>query len=356
MHCSGYLHHADGVTLFRSNWIDPGMDANVEHVNEVQHDTTGQRDDHDDQLLTTQQVPQCSFAPEPPDAASHESDSSQELVDNGASRLFACYLLVSKLASTKRRSSSRTYIGFTVNPSRRLRQHNGQIRYGGAYRTRRGRPWENVAVIHGFTSKTHAMQFEWAWQNPLRSLTLKMHSHDKYTLPSTSRNSTQGALQTLAALVAVPPWSRCPLTLTICSPREEWKIYGIDKVSLPPHLRVTFSPLQSFDRCLTSYDFRQPCDYVMPRSPSSTCLFCNTNLYETNRKLSYCTNCGHIGHLHCFAQSRSKETQSVPDMSSQPDALVDEPFLPTNVFCGACKTSVHWSLVVRLSHALTAED
>lgn len=65
----------------------------------------------------------------------------------------ACYLLVS--GSSKLRGF--TYVGFTVNPARRLRQHNGEIK-GGARRTARLRPVEMVAVVHGFTNKVAALQ------------------------------------------------------------------------------------------------------------------------------------------------------------------------------------------------------
>ena len=47
-------------------------------------------------------------------------------------QFFACYLLVSLSPDARVRS----YIGFTVNPPRRLRQHNGEIA-SGAFRTRR---------------------------------------------------------------------------------------------------------------------------------------------------------------------------------------------------------------------------
>ncbi|KAM5458399.1 Slx4p interacting protein [Microsporum audouinii] len=68
------------------------------------------------------------------------------------------------LRSTVRHAS--LYIGSTPNPARRLAQHNGRIK-GGAHRTHREklRPWEIVMIVSGFTSRTGALQFEWAWQN-----------------------------------------------------------------------------------------------------------------------------------------------------------------------------------------------
>lgn len=62
-------------------------------------------------------------------------------------------------------SSRRTYIGYTIDPSRRLRQHNGEI-VGGAKRTQKGRPWEMVCYISGFPNKRTALQYEWSNNHP----------------------------------------------------------------------------------------------------------------------------------------------------------------------------------------------
>jgi len=70
-----------------------------------------------------------------------------------------CYCLASE-------DGQRTYIGATVDPDRRLRQHNGHL-VGGA-RATRGRAWRRVALVRGFPDNIAALQFEWAWKHRSR--------------------------------------------------------------------------------------------------------------------------------------------------------------------------------------------
>ena len=58
-------------------------------------------------------------------------------------------------------SGPRAYIGATVDPAKRLRQHNGEI-VGGAARTRNRGPWRFQCVVSGFRTWKEALQFEWA--------------------------------------------------------------------------------------------------------------------------------------------------------------------------------------------------
>ncbi|WVZ62488.1 hypothetical protein U9M48_012236 [Paspalum notatum var. saurae] len=128
----------------------------------------------------------------------------------GGGGFFCCYLLRSLCP----RSKSRTYIGFTVNPRRRIRQHNGEIT-SGAWRTRRGRPWEMVLCIYGFPSNVAALQFEWAWQHPTESLAVR-----KAAAEFKSLGGIGNKVKLAYTMLNLPSWENMNLTVNFFSSKN----------------------------------------------------------------------------------------------------------------------------------------
>lgn len=77
------------------------------------------------------------------------------------SKKYICYAL-------EHSSSRKVYTGMTNNFTRRLRQHNGELK-GGARSThcRRGH-WAARIHVEGFESKGEAMSFEHAWKKTIK--------------------------------------------------------------------------------------------------------------------------------------------------------------------------------------------
>jgi structure-specific endonuclease subunit SLX1 len=75
-----------------------------------------------------------------------------------------------------------TYVGATVDPDRRLRQHNKEIT-GGAHatgtRVSRGEVWRRVCYIAGFPDWQAALQFEWRFKQLSRKLPKRMNPTER---------------------------------------------------------------------------------------------------------------------------------------------------------------------------------
>ncbi|KAJ1622518.1 hypothetical protein T492DRAFT_600437, partial [Pavlovales sp. CCMP2436] len=139
-------------------------------------------------------------------------------------KTYSCYLLRSLHGMAR----GCVYIGFTVNPLRRLRQHNGEIK-GGARKTSRFKPWEVVLVVHGFSNKIIALQFEYAWQHPERSRLLREgfreHLHRrraaqleaKLVVLSLALNTPPFSAQSLGAHPVPAVGESAPLPCALCA-------------------------------------------------------------------------------------------------------------------------------------------
>lgn len=91
-----------------------------------------------------------------------------------ATTLQYCYIIYSP-------SKNRTYVGYTVEPTRRIRQHNGIIK-GGAKATSVANDWRFLAIITSSnTAFTNilALSIEWHLKHPTGKRRVPRHHSDK---------------------------------------------------------------------------------------------------------------------------------------------------------------------------------
>lgn len=73
-----------------------------------------------------------------------------------------CYILFND-------TNNKTYNGYTVNPTRRIRQHNGELKGGAKYTTNNDVEWKYLLIIESNDFDKHnALCFEWMLKYPTR--------------------------------------------------------------------------------------------------------------------------------------------------------------------------------------------
>lgn len=118
-----------------------------------------------------------------------------------------------------------TYAGVSPDPTRRLRQHNGEIKGGAKYTTGKGCGWRHICLIRGFENKIQAMQFEWAVKHvvPRNLGGLKNRMFKVYTVLCAERWTSKSPLA-------------CEVDLEI-----DWKIdilENVKDITLPKNVKI----------------------------------------------------------------------------------------------------------------------
>ncbi|KHN79471.1 Structure-specific endonuclease subunit SLX1 -like protein [Toxocara canis] len=245
---------------------------------------------------------------------------------------FGVYCLISR--SPNKYFKNRCYIGYTVDPNRRIRQHNAGKQFGGASRTDHRGPWDMVCIIHGFPNSVSALRFEWAWQNPDKSRRLRSLSLKKKQKESAFAFRFRIACHMLNS----DPWRRLSLTFRWLLPSSE--------IAFPPELPL--SPHMSVARGLV-----EKTSTLVPQLPEQyiyirKCAICSQTISKIS-ELVRCTaqqqSCGSHFHMRCLSKT-------VLAASNELHAQL----FPISGKCPKCDATFIWGDLIRDQRLLLSID
>lgn len=259
------------------------------------------------------------------------------------------------------------YIGSTPDPQRRLRQHNGELKAGGAYRTKRSgcRPWKLVVLIYGFPSKIAALQFEHSLQHAHQTRHISQELRVSTAKGGSGGISIHHKLANVKLLINSTSFNKMGLMINIFDSKIH-QVWTQDKFKINCDLCPT---LMDFDQFFISgkqqdnskvcldlihqQDLERAKSHILNNNP--ICNYCNQSidyflqdipLLETKSDLSkylasgnfplsgYCYHneniCG-VFHLTCAA------AQNGPNL------------IPQTIQCPTCSKQLIWSRIIKTS-------
>ncbi|KAL6298491.1 hypothetical protein BKA93DRAFT_811093 [Sparassis latifolia] len=268
---------------------------------------------------------------------------------------YACYLL----KSIRTPHSTATYIGSTPSPPRRIRQHNGEIA-GGAWKTKRNRPWVMQMIVHGFPSNLAALQFEWAWQQPHRSRHLRDEEVQAVFSGHRKFNYLRSNVLVARSMVSSHPFNTWPLHVKLFTAEaaKAWKDAELatSNFPLPPGFTCAtelegvdgksgqtgterLGPIDVTDGRFT-LDYLRKMSTVLASDGDIKCSICCTSIHPRPpdpliTTLCPAPSCTAMSHLTClssdFLQSENSQTE----------------IIPRGGHCRSCRTYILWGDVVR---------
>ncbi|XP_064620620.1 structure-specific endonuclease subunit slx1-like [Lineus longissimus] len=249
---------------------------------------------------------------------------------------YGCYLLYCENPKFK----GRTYIGYTVNPTRRIGQHNKGKKAGGAWRTSGRGPWSMVLIVHGFPNDISALRFEWAWQHPTKSRRLK-----SIQMKKKNEHGYKSRFRTLSYMLRTGPWKRLPLTIRWLEPK--YKLDFEPDLLPPAHMAIAYGPvvskkIQSPKKALLSTQEsnaqKTGCDdeddIVVISQTQGRCSVCSRHVKNEDEALMKCLHrhCNMLSHMKCLAKYFLRESDHL---------------LPVEGDCPKCKKSLVWGELIR---------
>ncbi|CDO95769.1 unnamed protein product [Kluyveromyces dobzhanskii CBS 2104] len=267
---------------------------------------------------------------------------------------YCCYLL----RSIPKPNSF--YIGSSPDPVRRLRQHNGAVRRGGAFRTKRTgtRPWKMVCFVYGFTSKIAALQFEHAWQHSYK--TRFIETDDRLVTKKNTRNGIATKLGNLRLLLRHPYFDTMNLHIRFFD-RLVWESWETNKFKIDfkvPACEVDEAVLTdesqlddlnelNLERIRAFYD-----DHISYESSifqryqdeltygEKHCMLCDKKIDyihdEGTQMVTFCSEdeCNFISCLSCLYKQFTKNSMEI---------------IPKAGHCPSCHRLLEWSRLVKYS-------
>ena len=146
-----------------------------------------------------------------------------------------CYLLKNNYDPHK----NRTYNGYTVDPKRRIRQHNQEIKGGARYTKKWGnKNWEIYVLIKGFPDNKNALQCEWKIKHPAP----KKRRPNRY-------NSPVGRVIGLNEILKLDRWTNQSCYINSDKNLEIWilKDYANYLIDIPENYKVNIVDKIDFD-------------------------------------------------------------------------------------------------------------
>lgn len=239
------------------------------------------------------------------------------------------------LCSLNDHCRGQTYIGYTVDPNRRIKQHNKGEDFGGARKTSNRGPWKIVMIVHGFLNNISALRFEWAWQQPKTSRRLKMiKSIEK---KKAKESHVQHKFRILCEMLRIGPWKRLPLTVRWLSD-EHYCEFPPEK--LPPiHMQITFGHVK---RQVSAIKPR-----VSPAAESTadeSMIVCGICREKIDHEYLRCLNasCSLISHIICLSRT-FLESENGTDAAVEPFKTI----IPVESECPECRRHLLWGDLIR---------